>query len=135
VQLSPKQSAFVSAILQGRTPLEAVELAGYKSGRVDAFKLTHSKKIIAALQLNKGVTAMTTTNTPASFWQPVKIPLIEKFTREECLSALAFVARDTEQPLQARLLALRMLSDLEGWDEKNSSTPITISLGIQEAEL
>jgi hypothetical protein len=135
MQLSPKQSAFVSAILQGRTPLEAVELAGYKSGRVDAFKLTHSKKIIAALQLNKGVTAMTTTNTPASFWQPTKIPLIEKFTREECLSALAFVARDPEQPLQARLLAMKMLTDLEGWDEKINSTPVSISLGQIEGQL
>jgi len=136
MRLSPKQSAFVSAILNGRTPLEAVVDAGYSDApRVSAFKLTHNKKIIAALQINKASTAMTT-QPPASFWQPAKIPLVEKFSRDECLSALAFIARDTDQTLQARLLAMKMLADMERWGESTPvSASITVNLGNVEGKL
>jgi hypothetical protein len=50
-------------------------------------------------------------------------------------SALAIIARDTDQPLHARLLAMKMLAEASGWNKEKSQQQFVFNLGSTEAEL
>ena len=143
-KLTYKQQKYASLRAKGFSRLESAKACGYTQASINSFRLESNLKVQAYIETERqrliadGSTPALPTEimAPGDTYIPKKISLCEPVSRAELLSAMSNIVRNEQMALTSRILAAKLMSDLQGWLEPNQrQTDIVIKLGVDEEKL
>ena len=143
-RLTYRQQKYASLRAKGFSRLECAKACGYSQTSLNSLRLEQNVKVLAYVEAERqrlkadNVTPSMPVEImcPGDTYVPRKISLCEPVSRAELLSAMSNIVRSVDMPLTSRILAAKLMSDLQGWLEPNQrQTDIVIKLGVDEEKL
>jgi hypothetical protein len=143
-RLTWRQQKYASLRAKGFSRLECAKAVGYSQTSLCSLRNEQNVKVLAYIEAerqrlktdNETPSMPTEIMCPGDTYVPRKISLCEPVSRAELLSAMSNIVRNENMALTSRILAAKLMSDLQGWLEPNQrQNDVVIKLGADEEKL